>query len=262
GGDSGWLNYTRDWPNGSFWVVGRLSTDVSLSGTITLGRVNPDLSATPLGTFTINSGLGWSTFQNVFLKDTNGNNAIVTLNGKATLRATSGGNVLPGLFMLVSGQVDLPQLSNVYPTGTRPFEYTNSFSFIVSTAGGATFGANSIGVNLDGYDVSASLIITGSTTAKNVVYPTLMPNAIHVAIITATNSLGHGIRVTNRFDTFNETNYMVEAEDFDYNGGQFFGPWAPDIYSGSGAATNIDYQHTTLSGRQFFNSRTEGIPQD
>src|SRR6185503_4398977 len=23
-----WLNYTRDWPNGTYWLVGRLSTDV------------------------------------------------------------------------------------------------------------------------------------------------------------------------------------------------------------------------------------------
>src|SRR5207245_568736 len=41
GGDSEWLNYTRDWSNGTFWVVGRLTTDISLSGTLTLSRVNP-----------------------------------------------------------------------------------------------------------------------------------------------------------------------------------------------------------------------------
>jgi len=260
GGDSEWLNYTRDWPTGSYWVVGRLSTDVSLSGTLTLSRVNPDTSTTDLGTFTINNGLGWSTFQNVFLKDTNGNNAVVTLNGKATLRVTSGGNLLPGFFMLVAGQVDLPTLSNVYPTGTRPFEYTNAFGFTVTTVG-ATFAANGITLNLDGNDVSANLVITGSTSVKNVVYPALLPNAIHVSIIAATNSLGHGIRVTNRFDTFNESNYMVEAEDFDYNGGQFIDPWSPDAYAGQGATTNIDFQHTTLTGEQFA-YRSDGIPED
>ncbi|HEY5914337.1 MAG TPA: hypothetical protein VJA21_27425, partial [Verrucomicrobiae bacterium] len=103
GGD--WVNYTRDWPAGSYWVVGRLSTDISLSGSLTLSVVNPDTSTTDLGTFSIPNGLGWGTFQNVFLKDTNGNNAVVTLNGKTTLRVTSGGNLLPGFFMLVAGQV-------------------------------------------------------------------------------------------------------------------------------------------------------------
>ena len=33
-----------------------------------------------------------------------------------------------------------------------------------------------------------------------------MPNAIHTAIIAVTNTLGHGIRVTNQFDTFSEDN--------------------------------------------------------
>ena len=103
-----WLNYTRDWSNGTFWVVGRLSTDVGLSGSLTLSIVNPDTSTTNLGTFTITSGHGWSTYDNVYLKDTNGNFAAVTLNGHATLRVTSGGNLLPNYFMLVAGQIDYP----------------------------------------------------------------------------------------------------------------------------------------------------------
>src|ERR1051325_8569772 len=88
------LNYTRDWPSGSYWLVGRVSTDVGTSGSLTVSRVNADSSTTDLGTFYVSSGLGWSTFQNVILKDTNGNNAVITLNGKATLRVTSGGNLL------------------------------------------------------------------------------------------------------------------------------------------------------------------------
>ncbi len=261
GGDSSWLNYTRDWPPGSYWVVGRVTADVSHQGRIILSKVNPDTTTTDIGTFTMN-GVGYGTYQNVFLKDTNGNNATLTLNGKATLRATSGGDLLPGFFMLVSGQVDLPTLSNVYPTGAHPFEYTNAFSFTVTTVG-ATFAANGITLNLDGNDVTSSLAITGSTSVKNVVYPSLLPNAIHVAIITATNSLGHGIRVTNHFDTFNEANYMVETEDYDYNGGQFFDPWSPDVYAGQGATTNIDFQHTTLDGQTAFGLyRSDGIPED
>ncbi len=101
---SEWVNYTRDWPNSTNWVIGRLSTDIGLSGSLTLSVVNPDATTTDLGTFTINGGLGWSTFQNVYLKDTNGNNALVTLNGKQTLRVTSGGNLLPNFFMLVAAQ--------------------------------------------------------------------------------------------------------------------------------------------------------------
>ena len=263
-----WLNYTRDWSNGTYWVIGRLSTDIGLNGTLTLSVVNPDTTTTDLGTFTINGGLGWSTFQNVYLKDTNGNNALVTLNGKQTLRVTSGGNLLPNFFMLVAAQADLPLLSNVYPTGTHPFEYTNTFSFTV-TAFGSSFPANGIRLNLDGNDVSSNLVITGSASTRNVVYPYLLPNAIHTAIIAATNALGHGILVTNRFDTFSEDNYMVEAEDFDYDSGQYIANWVPDAYADYiglfPATTNIDFQHITLTDEVFnyrFGGYSPGLPRN
>ncbi len=257
---SEWVNYTRDWPNSTNWVIARLATDVGLTGTLTLSKVNPDTTTTDLGTFTIASGRGWSTFDNVFLKDTNGFLANVILNGKDTLRVTSGGNLLPGFFMLVAAQVDLPRLSNLYPTGTHPFEYTNTLRFIVTTTG-ATFPPGGIRVNLDGMDVSSSLVITGSASSNNVVYSGLLPNASHTAIITVTNSLNHSISVTNRFDTFSQANYMVEAEDFDYDGGLHINPWFPEAYAGLGATTNIDFQHSPFAPEQF-TYRIGGIPED
>jgi len=237
-----WLNYTRDWPSGNYWVLARASTDIGLSGSLTLSLVD-NANTNDLGTFTIASGLGWSTFQNVYLRDTNGNIATITLNGKQTLRVTSGGNLLANFFTLVVGQLDLPQLINLYPNGAHPFEFTNTLSFTVNSTG-ATFPANSIKVNLDGADISSLLNITGSASTKNVVFPHLQPNAIHTAIITATNSLGHGISISNRFDTFDEQNYMVEAEDFDYGGGQYIADWIPDAYFGYDGTPGIDFMHT------------------
>jgi len=264
GSENMWLNYTRNWTNGTYWVIGRLSTDVGLNGSLTLSVVNPGPTISDLGTFTITSGHGWSTFENVYLKDTNGNNALVTLNGKQTLRVTSGGNLLPNFFMLVAAQADLPLLSNVYPTGTHPFEPTNIFSFTV-TAFGSSFPANGIRLNVDGNDVSSNLVITGSASTKNVVFPSLLPNAIHVAVISVTNALGHGIQVTNHFDTLCEANYMVEAEDFDYGGGQYITDWFPDayadLYGPYPATTNIDFQHISLAN-EVYQYRSGGIPQD
>lgn len=255
-----WLNYTRDWSNGVYWVIGRLSTDIGLNGSLTLSVVNPDTSTTDLGTFTINGGLGWSTFENVFLKDTNGNIANITLNGKQTLRVTSGGNLLANFFMLTPAQVDLPIISGLYPNGSQPFQYTNALSFKVTTTG-ATFPANGIKVILDGSDVSSRLVITGSASSNNVVCPGVMPNAVHTALLTITNSLGHGISISNHFDTFTETNYMFEAEDYDYNGGVYIDPWYPDAYVGLSGTTNIDFQHTPITGEQF-NYRLYAVPDE
>jgi hypothetical protein len=258
-----WLNYTRDWSNGTFWVIGRISTDVNFSGSMTLSIVNPDTTTTDLGTFTIAHGRGWDTYDTVLLKDTNGNNAAVTLNGHATLRVTGGGNVLPGFFALVAGQIDLPTIGGLYPNGQQPFQYTNTLSFTLNTRG-STFPANGIAVLLDGVDVSSNLVITGSSSAKNVVYQNLLPNAPHVAIIAATNALGHGISVTNQFDTFSLDNYVVEAEDFDYGGGQYFTTWFPGIYNDyatprDAAITNVDFHHIYISG-QTNSYRSDGLP--
>jgi hypothetical protein len=257
-----WIDYTRDWPAGTFWMIGRLAT--AASGTLAVSLVNTDSTTTALGTFTINNGPGYSTYQSIFLLDTNNNKVNLSLNGKATLRVTSGGNLLPTFFALVTATADLPILSGMYPTGTRPFEYTNAFSFAVSVLG-ATLPTSGIKLKVDGIDVSASLAISGTPSNKSVVYPGLTPNGIHTAIITVTNSLGHGITVTNNFDTFSENNYMVETEDFDYSGGQFITNYAPDCYADYlgpyPATTNIDYVHTSLSGEVFV-YRSVGIPQD
>ncbi len=254
-----WVDYTRDWSNGTFWVIARLSTDIGLSGTVTLSQVNADQSTTDIGTFSIANGRGWSAFDNVYLKDTNGNIAAVTLKGTSTLRMTSGGNLLPNFLALVAGQIDLPQISNLYPDGAHPFENTNALSFNV-TSSGATIPVSGISLNLDGVDVSSSLIFSGSASTRSVVYPSLKPDALHLAILTITNSLGHGILLTNSFDTFSESNYMVEAEDFDYDGGQFITNWVPDAYDTLGGVTNVDFQHTPVAG-QAFTYRSDGIPE-
>jgi hypothetical protein len=265
--DSEWVNYTRDWPSSTNWVIARLATDIGLSGSLLLTQITPT-ATNNLGTFTINGGLGYTTFEFVYLKDTNGNNANVILNGTEILQVTSGGNLLPTFYMLVAAQLDLPILSGMYPTGTHPFEPTNALSFTV-TSSGATFPANGIKLILDGYDVSQALLITSSASGTNVVYPTLQLNAVHTAIITVTNSLGHGISVTNQFDTFSQANYTFEAEDFDYNGGQYISDWFPGAYGYANGSyvsfTNIDFQHTYVSGEPTDGSeyqyRTNGIPQ-
>ena len=264
---SEWVNYTRDWPNSTNWIIARLATDISLSGSLLLSQITPT-ATNNLGTFTmaLGQGQGYTTYEYVYLKDTNGNNANVVLNGKETLRVTSGGNLLPNFYMLVPAVLDLPLLSNLYPTGTHPFEPTNALSFTATTSG-ATFPTNGIKVILDGNDVSSGLVFTGSASARNVVYPTLQLNAMHTVIINVTNSLGHGISVTNQFDTFNQTNYMVEAEDYDYNGGQFVSNWQPDAYAPFVSVSNVDFQHTFITNEDAlgpgseYQYRQNGIPQ-
>jgi hypothetical protein len=269
---SEWVNYTRDWPASTNWIIGRFANGATSPGSVQLSLINPGVSTNVVGIFTMNpypaGDPSYTAFQFVHLQDTNGDgqNATVVLNGKEILRATSGGNMLPTFYMLVPAQVDLPYLTKLYPDGKHPFEPTNALSFTVTTAQ-ATFPANGIQVILDGSDVSSSLVISGSASSNNVVYPLLQPNAMHTVIINVTNSLGHGISITNQFDTFSQTNYMFEAEDFDFNGGQYVpsASYYPDCYASYVSVTNVDFHHTIISGEPTdgsdFPYRQNGIPQ-
>jgi hypothetical protein len=262
-----WVDYTRDWPNSTNWIVGRFANGSILSGNIQLSVVTPGVSTNVVGNFIMNPGPSWTSFQFAYLQHTNGDgqNAAVVLSGQQTLRATSGGNLLPTFYMLVPAQVDLPFLSKLTPDGKHPFEPTNSLSFTVTTAGGAIFTASSIQVILDGNDVSSNLNITGSNVSNSVVYLSLQSNAMHSVLINVTNSLGHGISITKQFDTFSQSNFMWDAEDYDYNGGQFVINYTPDCYAPFVSVSNIDFQHTVNGGEPTdgsdFNYRQNGIPQ-
>jgi hypothetical protein len=81
-----WVNYTRDWPNSTNWIIGRFANGALSSGFLALSVINGGVTNV-VGVFTMNPGPSWSTFQFVYLQDTNldGQNANVVLNGKETL---------------------------------------------------------------------------------------------------------------------------------------------------------------------------------
>jgi hypothetical protein len=76
-------------------------------------------------------------------------------------------------------------------------------------------------VTLNGANVSSQLVISGSPTSKNVTLPNLTLNTVYRAVITVTDADGNVATLTVNFDTFSESNFTFEAEDFDFNGGQF-----------------------------------------
>ncbi len=245
-----WVNYTRDWPTGTYWVIARLANGGG-SGTLTLSKITAT-STNDVGTFTIENGRGWTTYDYVYLKDASGNYANVSLSGTETLRATTGGNVDMGFFMIATAPPGFPTVSSVYPTGTRPFENTNTFSFNVTAVGGTFNNANAIGLILDGVNVGSQLAISGSASSKSVVYSGLALNAMHTATITVTNDAGSGLSITKSFDTFSQNNYIVQAEDFDFSGGQFIDNPAPSAYFTKEGVTNVDFHHTFGSGEKYY----------
>jgi hyaluronate lyase len=196
---------------------------------------------------------------------TNNNSITITLNESASglLSADPGITVLqlsPNIIFKVnvSGSLGktyrasfsytgpgIPIISSVYPNGANLFQSTNTLSFnIVSGYGIST---NNVAVTLNGVAVS-NLVFSGSTNNWNISCPSLQPNQIYTAIITATDGQGNLVSATNSFDTFSAGNYIWEAEDFDYTGGHSIDNPQTNAYAGLVAYTNIDTHQVNFGG--------------
>ena len=127
--DGEWMNYTRNFPAGTYHVYARLSSGgapmAARLDEVTAGRGTAEQTLTPLGTFTAPATGNWDGFVNVPLRDDGGNPVKLTLGGERTLRFT----VLPGnldfnYLLLVPAPADGGSLAGVPlsppPNGAAP----------------------------------------------------------------------------------------------------------------------------------------------
>jgi len=216
-----WLNFTRTYPAGKFNVWARLAGGAGpFSGTalsiVTSGVGTANQTSNVLGTFSDPNAAGWEAYHWIPMLDTGGNTAVVDLGGKATLKLTSGNNLNVGFFMLVPSVPSVvPILISSYPDGVQPFEITNTYTFTVSSASGASVDSSAIGLVLNGVSVNSELTFTNSSTNWTVSAP-LVPNTVYTAVITVTNTGGEYSTFYKNFDTFDVNNYQWEANDYDY----------------------------------------------
>ncbi len=98
--------------------------------------------------------------------------------------------------------------------------YTN-FTFNVVSGVGTTVPSNYVQVVENGVDVSKSLQFSGSSTNWTVTVPGLASNTLYAITINVDNSANLISSASTRFDTFDPNDFVVPAEDYDFNGGQF-----------------------------------------
>jgi len=118
-------------------------------------------------------------------------------------------------------------IGNFSPDGSKLFNAATNFTFNVQSAssGGAPLPSNptnGIQVVVNGVNQSGSLQFTGSPTNWNVALPNLASNAAYNISITVSNSSGLISSASVSFDTFGSNYFVVDSEDYDYNGGLFF----------------------------------------
>ncbi|MGA3143641.1 MAG: hypothetical protein ABSF10_11585 [Verrucomicrobiota bacterium] len=230
-----WFNYTRNpWPSGYYRAYARVSGVNAAAGTEYLNLVTSGYGTTTqttnnLGQFTLAAGASWNSYLWAPLTDSQGNQISVNIpSGQQTLQLLSGGGLSVIDFMLVSIPAGgLPPVINNFnppiataPTGNAFIPVPTSVSFSVSSLIG-TVATNNIHVLVNGAPVSETF--TGNNTNWTVSFPinmaTNQPSVTFAVSAVDNNGLSNGVSGT--FDTFSQNNFMIEAEDFDFNGGQF-----------------------------------------
>lgn len=252
-----WYNYTRNFSNGLYKVVARLShgrdnpTDI-MGGQLDLVTSNPALpsqTTQKLGTFRAPASGGWSLWDFVPLKDDAGNDAVVRLSGVQTVRYSpkfNGGDINYIAF--------LPQANNLV---IRPVVESTS-----PLANGAAIREHEIVVNFADRDtkvVSGTVKlflngaeVTNATITDTVAGATLRytpppgspdtTNTIRVVFgDDATPSNSQEFTFRYRVSAISSASYFIETEDFNYDNGQFKPGIAKAQYSGLAAELGVDY---------------------
>lgn len=250
-----WNNYTRTFPAGLYNVALRAANGGTGAGSLTLARVTSDPTTSPqtttnLGTFAIPPTGGWQAYTWIPLRDSGGNLVQFSGGSLKTLRATSAGGLNANFYALVPANTNLPTINNIYPNGTSLFQATNKLTFVAGSSAGIATG--NIVVTLNGVDISSSLVFTGSSSSRSVSYTGLPANASLTATIKVTDANGNIASTTVNFDTFKSSYFTWEAEDYDYDGGQFFDNPQVDSYTNLNATADVDFHDSNTGGTYLY----------
>jgi len=152
---------------------------------------------------------------------------------------------------IVSASLTPPTIVNVQPT--------NSSIYVDPTSSNVTFEVDSLASTVSSNTVSLLLngvaqtnLLFNTLGATNQLLVTnnaaLAGNTLYNATIIATDNNGNRATNTFSFNTFLQTDNFIEAEDYNFGGGQFIVsafPDANDAYAGLIGNVGIDYVDTT-----------------
>lgn len=142
-----------------------------------------------------------------------------------------------------------PDITNVVPANNTLFHpVASGLSFSASTIAPNRIDATNLTLTLNGVDASADLVIGGTATARTAQYTKLEADTLYRARISVTDQAGRNTTRDLAFDTFNvATVVMIEAEDYNYDGGQVVTGTPPAGYDGLAGLADVDYHDGTAT---------------
>ncbi|HEV2696032.1 MAG TPA: LamG-like jellyroll fold domain-containing protein, partial [Verrucomicrobiae bacterium] len=156
-----------------------------------------------------------------------------------------------------------PVAVNYFPDGLSLQQATNKFVFNALSPNGVwgpSVNITNIQLTLNGVDVSSQLVLVtngtaGTSTNITASYLGLPPNQVNTVVMTLVDANGKIGTSSVTFDNYNPTNFVWEAEEFDFNGGQFIDnadytstSGDPNSYYGLDSVATVDTAKITVSG--------------
>src|SRR5205823_12219643 len=144
-----------------------------------------------------------------------------------------------------------PTIVNVQPTNGSIYidPSANNVSFEVDSLASTLAGTN-VTLLLNG--VSQSNMVFNTTGATNQLLGTntipLAGNLFYNATIIAVDANSNTATNSFNFNTFLPGNLCIDAEDYNFNSGQFFPNPAPNAYAGFFGSNGVDYLEVDLTG--------------
>ncbi len=148
-----------------------------------------------------------------------------------------------------------PVLSDITPANNTLFYgASGGLRFKASTVAPNRLDPENLRLILNGADVSAQLAVSGSSTDRTVEFKGLAANTVYVAHITVSDQAGRSASADLSFDTFSDTaGTLIEAEDYNYDGGKTLAGAAPAGYAGLTGTPDVDYHdnNTTTAATEY-----------
>jgi hypothetical protein len=144
-------------------------------------------------------------------------------------------------------------IGDIYPNGAYQFQSAGALTFQAASVNGINTSGITVqlsGTNLAGasyvtnYTSANGLTIGGTATARTVSAP-LVTNVLYTAVIEVTDSSGNSATNIESFDTIAPA-YTFEAEDFDYNSGNYINNPQTNAYANLSGTAGIDFTNFAL----------------
>lgn len=170
----------------------------------------------------------------------------------SVFQADNAGNNMYGVVVkrLPNSVNNPPEVSNLTPANNTLFHPAASgLSFTAKTISPNSIAPANIKLALNGADVSAALTITGSATSRSVTYAALQPDTLYRGQIIVSDQAGRATTNNFGFDTFvAATAVAVEAEDYNYSGGQTEAAPPPGAFASKIGTRDVDFHNNTGVG--------------